>query len=648
MVTGEVPRFASLFAMSRSSTRALRWMAVGLASTLLVVVGWFAAHRALSAGRVLGDVVVGGLSVGGMDHTELVEALTVLEGEIAVTPFTFLVNGSSPTVTPLQVGFTLNVDAIARRVMSLGREGSLSDQFGWWLRNLFRRVPVELEGSLDAEATRLLLEDWSSRYVGNPPFPGGIAVEGTTPVPLYPRPGEHIDPADGSRILLDAFLGRIDNPASLPVVRREPRLTPADVDRAVAQAKLWLSGPITLVAPGGDAEVTFGVEDLAAALVAEAGESELVLSFDPQRVGEVLERQRGVLEAPPVDARLEIDGYQVRVVPGRPGTLIDPEATASALAQAASGSHRRGVLPMREGADPEVTTEELEALGIRHLVASFTTYHSCCQNRVRNIHLIADTVDGVIVRPGETFGLNAFVGPRTAEKGYLPDGTIVQGELVETVGGGVSQFATTFYNAVFWGGYEDVRHKPHSFYFSRYPEGIEATISWPEPELEFRNDSDAAILIKTEYTDTSITVLFYGWNDGRILVGSHRDGRTNIEIVAEGGPQARRVEATVSERFAFTEPRTEYRANPDLDPDERVVTQKPSPGWSVKVTRKITQGGSERVQEWVVRYLPQREIVEVHPCRMPDATTTCPTTTTTTTSTTTTTQPETTTTTAGG
>ncbi|MEX1043130.1 MAG: VanW family protein, partial [Acidimicrobiia bacterium] len=331
--------------------------------------------------------------------------------------------------------------------------------------------------------------------------------------------------------------------------------------------------------------------------------------------------------------------YDVNVVPGRNGTLIDPEATATALADAASSVRRQGQLPFVEGAEPEITTAELEALGIEHLVAEFTTYHPCCQNRVTNIHLMADIVNWAIVGPGETFGLNAHVGQRTTERGFLEDGTIVQGELLETVGGGVSQFATTMYNAVFWGGYEDVTHKPHSFYFSRYPEGIEATISWQQPELAFRNDTDGALWIRTAYTDTSITVRIYGSNDGRIIVGDHSRGVTDIRVIAEGGPAARRVRGSIGGRFNPTEPTIEYRANPELEVDETDQVQSPAPGWSVTATRVISENGAEREQTWTVRYLARREILEVHPCKMPDATEECPEPTTTTTTTTTTTAP---------
>ena len=74
----------------------------------------------------------------------------------------------------------------------------------------------------------------------------------------------------------------------------------------------------------------------------------------------------------------------------------------------------------------------------------------------------------------------------------------------------MSQFTTTLFNAMYYAGLEDVFHQPHSYYFTRYPSVIEATIFYPSLDLKFRNDSPHSVLIDTSYTDTSITVTFWG------------------------------------------------------------------------------------------------------------------------------------------
>jgi hypothetical protein len=207
-----------------------------------------------------------------------------------------------------------------------------------------------------------------------------------------------------------------------------------------------------------------------------------------------------------------------------------------------------------------------------------------------------------VVWPGETFSLNEHVGRRTEAKGFVPAGMLVNGRLVDAVGGGVSQFATTFYNAVFYGGYEDVTHKPHSRYFSRYPEVNEATISWPSPDLQFRNDSDAPVFIKTQYTRSSITVKFFG-NNGGLDCSRNLGQRTDEKVGAK-----------------------EYRSNASLNPGEQVKVESSTKGWRNTVTRTCKDPSGNVVDEdrWGWTYSALPAIIEVHPCDMPGSNRACP------------------------
>jgi vancomycin resistance protein YoaR len=416
----------------------------------------------------------------------------------------------------------------------------------------------------------------------------------------YPTSGTVVDRQPSAEIVVASLLSTSRTTQTLPTRNITAALTDTHIDAAVALAARMLSGPVTLSRDDPEVAVTFTVSDLAEAFVTEVvlePQPMLVVGFSTEIVATKLEPLREQLEVPPVDARFEIgeEDDSVTLIPGRPGTIIDPELATIALEEAAATVSRRGMMPFEDGADPDITTEELESLGITGLVSEASTSHPCCALRVENIHLFADLVNDSIVLSGERFSLNEHVGQRTADRGFKPAGTIIGGKIVDTVGGGVSQFATTFYNAVFWGGYDDVTHTPHSYYFSRYPEGIEATISWPLPNLEFKNDTDAAVLIKTEYDDTTITVKFYGDNGGRTVEGS------------------------VSGRFNFIDPTTEYIANNELTPDTEVVNVGGRVGWSVTVTRVITESdGTVDEESWLVRYKPQPREVEVHSCLLPE------------------------------
>ncbi|MYH04883.1 MAG: hypothetical protein F4194_00105 [Acidimicrobiia bacterium] len=297
-----------------------------------------------------------------------------------------------------------------------------------------------------------------------------------------------------------------------------------------------------------------------------------------------------------------------RYCPDRPVTRAE---AATFLARAVN------LVPRAEVVQEVEPIRELERAGDLHLVSQYTTYHYCCSARVTNIHLIADLVDGAVVKPGQRFSLNRRVGRRTSEKGFLEAGTLVNGTLVATVGGGVSQFATTLYNAVFWGGYQDVIHMPHSGYFSRYPEGIEATINWPDIDLIFRNDSSSEVLIRAEYTDTSLTVKLFGDNNGRSVAGEWKNGEGHLEVLFEGGPEARVVTAEVSERLDIVDPPSpSLVAEPEIAVGHKEYVQVAQAGWTTRVIRTIRQAGEETTRRWKITYEPRRAIIKVNPCML--------------------------------
>jgi len=103
-----------------------------------------------------------------------------------------------------------------------------------------------------------------------------------------------------------------------------------------------------------------------------------------------------------------------------------------------------------------------------------------------------------------------------------------QGEFFDDYGGGVSQLATTTYNAAFFGGYADVTHQPHTIYITRYPQGREATVNYGVIDLQFRDNTPHGILIRAYYGATSVTVTLYGDTDGRT---AHEENRSTSNPV---------------------------------------------------------------------------------------------------------------------
>lgn len=582
--------------------RLLAYVVVGLTGIIVLVGTLFAFDRMAHTDEVLRGVSVGSVDLGGLDQAGAAAALQALQDEMYEETLPVRVEDTTFALQPGSVDFQIDKAAAFAEAERLGRQGSIITQFRWWLGHLFDTENLPIPGTVSSEAVDQLILLYEEEALDTPPFEGAIEVEDTTPIAVYPTAGKGIDERSAEGRIRRALVQQPwPESVTLDVVDVPPTLSVTDIDNALVDAQLLLAGPIELTRTDPDASVVLTEDQLARALISTAVTNSIPhmdVGFDPAVIDSLLAPVRAEFEAPPKNAEIRIDEEDnVVLFPGRPGALIDAELAAAAAEEAARLGTRTAELPFQDGALPEVTTEDLEQLGIEEKISEFTTFHPCCQARVTNIHLFADIVDGTIVMPGEELSLNELVGQRTTERGFLPAPTIIGGKLEDTVGGGVSQFATTFYNAVFDAGLEDIAHKPHSYYFSRYPEGIEATISWPQPDLVFRNDTEAAILIRTEYTDESITVKFFGDNGGRRV--TTRD---------------------VSDRYGFTNPPTEYILNPDRAPEdgERVVVSG-AQGWSVKVTRVITYpDGRTDEDSWVVIYRPQPREVELHPCLIPE------------------------------
>src|SRR5690606_7531671 len=127
------------------------------------------------------------------------------------------------------------------------------------------------------------------------------------------------------------------------------------------------------------------------------------------------------------------------------------------------------------------------------------TYFPYAEYRNTNIGRAAELINGTLLEPGDTFSLNGEVGERTEENGFVAGSMLSGGKFKAELRGGVSQSATTTYNAMFFAGLEDIEHQPHTLYIDRYPAGREATVAWPTLDLKFRNNTDYGVLVQTVF-----------------------------------------------------------------------------------------------------------------------------------------------------
>ena len=558
--------------------------------------------QAIKNGEVPRNVSIAGVDVGGLSPADASAVIREYESGLQNEPATFVVAGTEFQLDPKTVGLTADVEGAVADAMAQ-REGGIVSGFMPWVKGFSDHVDIPLSITVDDDAVAAQLSVWEQEAIENPAYEGSITVAGQKVEFEYPRIGERID-MPAAITVVDAVLADPDRQTvELPLTDAVPELTNMDIDEAVATLELMFSKPVVLHDEEQGKTLTVTPAQIADATVVTVAATEpatVDIALNSGKVAAILAPHRSEYELPAVNANFDVDMETdtVTIIPSKNATILDANATAAELLDAATSGSGTGRLLFTEGGEPEYTTADVEAMGPLGLVSEFTT-KTPGVNRVHNIHLMADTIDGYVVWPGEEFSINEVVGKRTEEKGYKRDGAIIGGVVTccdspTNVGGGVSQYGTTIYNAIFFGCYEDIEHQPHSLYISRYPEGREATLGYPKPDVRFGNDTDAPVIIRNSYDgNKTITVKFYGNNGGRTC------------------------EAERSERFNYTQPRTIYEPNSAVAPGSQRVVKKGSKGWSVTVTRVMTMPDGTVIREpFTHRYRGHVRVIEKNPCEL--------------------------------
>ena len=386
------------------------------------------------------------------------------------------------------------------------------------------------------------------------------------------RPGEAIDPA---RLLAALEQAAVAGARTLsPELRHvEPELTTSAAEDAVAEAKALVTEPITLSFKDEDVG-SLESQRLARLVRFRPDGNRFRVTFAPDRIAKAVEPYLAKWRQRAVNARFVVEGKSVRIAPSRPGLAPDGRWISDSISAAAAAPVRRASLRLKQ-IRADLTTSEAEALGIREQISTFTTdMGTSSSNRIHNVQLMAEYIDGTIVKPGEVFSFNDRVGPRTVERGFREGQMIIGSLLLPSIGGGVCQTATTLFNNAFELGLPIVERHNHSFYISHYPMGRDATVSWGGPDFAFRNDLKTGILIKTRYTTDTLTFSFYGTDPGR-------------RIVSAAGP-----------RVNWRSPETTYALDPYAPRGSvRTVSGSNQSGFDVTVTRRIYERGKLKRQD---------------------------------------------------
>ena len=540
--------------------------AAGAAALLLAwggIAWWTTQH-------IASGTTVSGVDVSGLSPKKAHERIGKGVGDQLAQPVTLTVGQGSSELVPAKSGISVDTDASVKKLT------------GFTLNPL--TLAQRLSGQhtdavirIDSTALRGALEDRVDT-MANGAVSATVTLDGTKPVTTPASNGIGLD--------VDASLKQIGGTWPLgkkTLAMAEGTATPAITDEEASEfvdgtlTPLLSSGLTVNTADAGaqsknpGAAAAFSPQDTAEMLKISSEGGTLSATFDPTALRDAIVARVGQVETPAQNATWKIDGSATgapgarpQYVPAAQGKTIDTAALSASLLKAGTSATdvagRTVTLPMVV-AEPTVKTPQNE-WGISEAIGEFATpYNAGDAPRTQNLTRGAELVNGTVVKPGEVLSLEKTLGEVDGEHGFAAAGVIQNGEHVDAMGGGLSQVATTVFNAGFEAGMDDTEHHPHQYYFERYPAGREATLWTGNLDMKFTNSTPHAVLVQA-------------WLDGEQI------------HVRMWSTKYYDVSITSSERSNFRPVRTERGSGPNCEP-----TSGGQPGFDITVTRTRKHDG---------------------------------------------------------
>ena len=531
---------------------------LGAAAVLLVLI-WgaiaFATTRHIFAGST-----VSGVAVGNMSPAQAESAVSEAIGAQLGQPVTLVVGDATDMLVPAESGVSVDARASVERLTGFTLNPlTLVERLRGADVDAVTRVDVySLTTALDARLNILAVGATNA----------GVTLNGTRPVLSPATTGTGLDVDSAVATLSENWpLGR--ETIELPNGEAKPAVTDEEAQTLIDKVLTpLLSGNLTITAEGTAADralqptVVLTPEQLAGLVRIGTAGGDITASLDPQGLREAVLAVMGPqIEAPAQDATWTIEGRadaKPVYVEAHGGTVVDADALAADALTAATqddGAGDRRVALSVIDQTPTVTTPAAD-WGINQIIGEYSTPYYPDAARTQNLVAGTEAINGTVVMPGGQFSLTEALGQIDEEHGFASAGVVTNGQHTDAMGGGLSQVATTVFNAGFEAGMDDVEHTPHNYWFTRYPAGREATLWTGNLDVKFGNSTPTAVLVQAWAVDGEVHVRLWGTPYYRVSIDNgtphnYRAYRTQRQSGAncvpyEGGAQGFDITVTRS------------------------------------------------------------------------------------------------------
>lgn len=496
-----------------------RRLAVAGAGGLAVVALLWGGAAVATSQHLFAGSSVSGIDVAGMSPDEAEAAVSEGVGATLAEAVTIRVGSAEDQLVPAESGVTVDAAASVRRLTGFTlNPAEIVRRLGGERTTAVTRVDAEKLRSALASHLDTLATGASS---------ASVTLDGTTPVITPATFGTGLDLASSVTSLSRSWpLGR--STIELASGKAAPAITDADAQVFIDSTLTPLLGSdLTVTATGTKAEsaakgadLTLTPEQTASLTRISSDGGRLTASIDAEALHKAVLKTMGTgVEKAATDASWTISGDPASATTAKPeyvkpasGLAIDTKTLAADVLKAGTSGRseveRTVTLPITVD-EPAVTTPADE-WGMTQVIGEYRTPYYPDAARTQNLVAGTAAINGTVVMAGQTFSLTDALGAIDAEHGFTESGVVTDGVHSNAMGGGLSQVATTTFNAAFEAGMDDVEHHPHNYWFERYPAGREATLWTGVLDVKFRNSTPRAVMVQAWASDGYVNVRLWG------------------------------------------------------------------------------------------------------------------------------------------
>jgi vancomycin resistance protein YoaR len=525
----QAPEITRGFAIPRPGHAAARFVAGTLLGVLLVI-GAIAGFAQAYAGRILPGVVIGSVDVSGLTESQARASLDAALGHLERGQITVRSSRDSAVMSFADVGRVVEYDAMVGDALAIGRGGSRFDEALAGLRGFFQPTTIPTRLDYDRERLGTALDAFTARSRRSP-IDASVKVVRFGYVVGGSVDGLQVD----TRRVAAAIGAALLDPATPSIIEQRaesiaiaPTTSDADVERAMATAER-MAAPIVISRGSKTWKITRS--RIRTWIGFEGSGADLAPTIDTSKIPASLKRPKKAVTRKPTEARFlrTRSGAIFGVSASSAGRALDVEGTVerivATLASRAEGHLADRPIKVKTVAvAPRLSTDEAtKKAPLVSLLGSWTTYYqvSARNGFAANITVPARRLDGVVVRPGQTFEFWGALGEVSFRTGYRLGAAIIGGHTVEgrALAGGICSASTTLFNAAARSGLQILTRSPHWYYITRYPLGLDATVS-DSQTMRFRNDTNHPVLIKTQASPGVVTFQIWSVPNGRSVTWS--------------------------------------------------------------------------------------------------------------------------------